>query len=45
MLAIVALSSLAVVVVLSVAIGFGALIACHYVLPAADRFDARLGDA
>jgi hypothetical protein len=44
MLAVVALSTLAVVVVLSVAIGFVALIACRYVLPAADRFDVRLGD-
>jgi uncharacterized membrane protein YesL len=43
MLAIVAISTLAVVVVLSVAIGFSALIACHYVLPAADRFQAHAG--
>jgi hypothetical protein len=34
----VALSTFAVVVVFSIAIGFAALIACRYVLPAADRF-------
>lgn len=38
LLILIALSTLAVVVVLTLSVGFGALVACHYVLPAADRF-------
>jgi hypothetical protein len=45
LLVLVGLSTLAVVVVLSVAIGFAALVACRYVLPAADRFEARLDES
>lgn len=43
LLAWVALGTLAIVMVLSVSIGIAALVACHYVLPAADRFEARFG--
>lgn len=43
LLAIVALSTLAVVALLTLAIGIVALVACRYVLPAADRFAARIG--
>jgi hypothetical protein len=42
LLVIVAVSTLAVVAVLSLSIGFSALVASRYVLPAADRFVARL---
>jgi uncharacterized membrane protein YesL len=42
LLALVALSTLAVVLVLSVSIGLAALVACRYVLPAADRFSAHI---
>jgi uncharacterized membrane protein YesL len=44
LLVLVGLSTLAVVLVLSVAIGFAALVACRYVLPAADRFEASFDD-
>jgi hypothetical protein len=40
--AFVAASTLAVVMLLTIAIGLSALVACHYVLPAADRLAVRL---
>ena len=36
-------SAFLIVTVVTVSIGFGALIAARFVLPAADRLDARLG--
>jgi hypothetical protein len=45
LLGVLALSTLAVVAVFSVAIGFAALLASRYVLPASDRFAARFDEA
>ena len=39
-----AISTVIVAAVLTVSIGFSALVACRYVLPAADRLEARLGE-
>ena len=37
-----AVSTVIVAAVLTVSVGFAALVACRYVLPAADRLEARL---
>ena len=39
-----AISTVIVAAVLTVSIGFAALVACRYVLPAADRLEVRLGE-
>ena len=38
-----ALSTVAIVALLTISVSFAALVASHFVLPAADRLDAQLG--